>query len=256
VAALAFATFQPTEFNATNVEAIIGGANCTVTWASPAPHTVKVPSTPIDTSIGGASFWFFVYSDLSHALLMVVVTNGSAQPLLTATGGGCSDVAPILEPLSNTAIVDSSTAVSATNAKGGSTFLTDHPYANRTWAVIGEIPFYIQPTWFVNYSVCPVPPPPNSTATAPSFHSKVDAQTGTAVSWGNLTTVCTVSLPFKLPSDAPVSSPGPASTSSPPALPSPHPGGTLPGRAMYVGEPSSRPQRGHETDSALGKLFK
>ncbi len=195
LAAVAFATVQATEFTATQIEEVIGAVHCTVTWNPSAPQIIRVPATPAGTSTGGASSWFFLYSNSALALLTVVVTNGSAQPLFTATGGSCALVPAALQPLSG--VVDSSTAVAAANAKGGTSFLATYPEVNRTWAVAS--PLLVGPTWIVNYSECPIPPPVNASVHSVEFNATVDAQTGVVLTHEVTDTVCSLNLSFTLP---------------------------------------------------------
>lgn len=200
VAGLAFATIAPTEFTMAQVESVIGAAMCTVAWNPAAPAVVQVPATPATSAAGGASSWFFLYKNGALALLLVVVSNGTATPLFVASGGSCALVATGLPALATGSLVDSSTAIEAVNAKGGSDFLAAHPDANRTWAIVGQIPLFLsQPTWFVNYTLCPIPPPVNATDRSIQFNSTVDAETGITLSHGVSSTVCSLNLSFKLP---------------------------------------------------------
>lgn len=197
IIAVAIATNQTTILTRGEIEAEFGATDCAVAWASSAPAAVSIPLTPSNAATGGSGAWFFIYANSTASLLLVEVTNGSAQVLFTATGTDCADIATAVAPLSATTIVDSSTAVAAANAKGGSSYLQQNPSANRTWLVVGQV-FVLAPFWSVAYSACPLPPPANSTLNRTEFLSTVDAQTGTALTGGNVSTNCSLPEPAQL----------------------------------------------------------
>ena len=195
-AGVALAMLRSTALPRTEFDSIAQASGCAITWDRTAPSIVTVPPTAPNASAGAAAFWLFLYSDQKSAsLLLVSVTNFSAQPLFVATGGNCSILAN-LPTLAGYTIVDSSVAVSAADAKGGSSFLLDHPEANRTWLVHWNLS---TPTWSVVYSSCPIPPPANRSVSARVFSSTVNADDGTAITGGNTTAVCSLPISFTLP---------------------------------------------------------
>lgn len=195
IAAVALGVQSSITLPRTTIETIVGANSCQVRWDPLAPGAVAIPVTPATAPLGGASAWFFVYASSNFTLLMVSVTNGSAQPLFTASAGNCTLIARLVEPLSTTSVVDSGTALDAANAGGGSAYLAGHPLSNRTWAVVGQIFLVSQPTWYVLYSDCPLPPPVNSTVNRTTFTAHIDAQTGALINASTASAACTLALP-------------------------------------------------------------
>jgi hypothetical protein len=130
-------------------------ANCTVQAAAGVTE-ITAPASPGPSGSGAASAWELVYWGNPGGLIVSVV-NGTASLAASITGTStCRELFSYVQSIS-AGIVDSSEAVQAADARGGSAFLSAHPGANLSMGVWGGISvlFYTLPsTWRISYSLC------------------------------------------------------------------------------------------------------
>ena len=126
-----------------------------------------------DLTLGQAPSWLVVEMNATGTMLFEFVLGGNATPVELYTGPGCT-VFELLGTLPNWTI-DSSQAVAAAMAAGGTSFIRAHPGGSTTFAAAdlggaGD--------WQVTYSTCP--PVGNATAsqTYYAFQANVTLDTG------------------------------------------------------------------------------
>jgi hypothetical protein len=162
--------------------------NCTVQPVAGLTQVVA-PGFQGSPSSGASTLWGLVYW-ANGAGLIVSVVNGTAQVAATVTGeSSCLTVASAIAPIPSS-IVDSSTAVTAAAAAGGTQFLADHPGANLSFAVEGGFSilfFNGPPTWRVAYSTCPLVG--STSGKEPEFNATINAA-GAVTGSGLGTTNC------------------------------------------------------------------
>ncbi len=148
---------------------------CNVSYPSGSLSSIFVPPTGANATVGGAAAWIFDYANAS-GFLFVAVLNGRATPLFSAYGGQCSFLT-LARPLSDySPLVDSSVAVSAANAAGGTQFLHNYSGVDRIWILSGD-PLTDQATWGVTYTTCS-PSLSTGSTTGYFFNATVNAATG------------------------------------------------------------------------------
>lgn len=157
VAAVGFAPATASETSGNSTLA----SGCTVTPAGGTITTsVYVPAFAGSFSAGAATWWGMFYLEPStRHVLLVEVTDGTATPLLIASGT-CLSAYQNLSAVPP-AIVDSSAAAATLWNDGGSAFVSAHPglSLNLEMAIAGGGTFdgYSLPgaTWLLDYTPCP-----------------------------------------------------------------------------------------------------
>jgi len=134
----------------------IGQSGCVYTPSPGAPTTVSFPGTPSNASAGELSTWiFFAKNTAASAILLIEVSDGSATPLVTATGASCVGTFTGLGAINATGVLDSPAIASELNQGGGATFLQNHTGATEVFILLGgESETSGNPTWTLLYSTC------------------------------------------------------------------------------------------------------
>ncbi len=141
---------------ATNLTDLSEITNCTVDWIGGAPSVVVVPATSSGASVGTSAYWAFVLKNSTDALLVETVSQGTADALVTLTGGDCATIASFVVAFPG-GMPDSPTILAAVNAAGGAAFLSDHANASELWGVLGgytALGITTAPEWIVEYTAC------------------------------------------------------------------------------------------------------
>ncbi|MGI0068125.1 MAG: hypothetical protein ACREB9_06895 [Thermoplasmata archaeon] len=166
---------------------------CTATWIGGGAESLVLPATPPLSADGTAAAWLVAYlsspATYPTSVLVVAVTNGSAQSILLLTAGDCALAGIAFDPLTSfTGLANSTTAVLAANNAGGSEFLGNQTVATRVFALSASV--LTQPTWDVGYTTCGIG---ENSSVGSTFSDSVDALTG-AASAGAVTSGCTGNL--------------------------------------------------------------
>ncbi|MCI4343176.1 MAG: hypothetical protein L3J92_03550 [Thermoplasmata archaeon] len=134
----------------------IGQSGCDYTPSPGAPTTVSFPGTPSNASAGELSTWiFFAKNTAASAILLIEVSDGSATPLVTATGASCITTFTSLGAINATGVLDSPAIASELNQGGGATFLQNHTGATEVFILLGgDSATSGNPTWTLLYSTC------------------------------------------------------------------------------------------------------
>jgi len=131
--------------------------SCNVTWINPSspPSKLYFPPTSPSATPGTSAMWAveLLQSSTSVPALLVLVANGTATAALTVPYVCINFPSNQMIP---GGVVNSTTAVSAANAAGGSTFLAHFPNANKTYELLSNSSMSPANLWGVIYtsSVC------------------------------------------------------------------------------------------------------
>jgi hypothetical protein len=131
-------------------------ANCTVTAVATAPTEVALPPTPFAQGPGTAGFWLILFSNAGGQALGVGVWGGNATLLFATSGAGCAAEVSKAQPFPSGSF-DSPASVGASNASGGSTFLSAHPQSTQILVGVGGITEFVltsEPFWAVEDTSC------------------------------------------------------------------------------------------------------
>jgi len=137
--------------------AIVDGSGCTFTPTSGSPSTITFPGTPSTAAAGTLSTWLFFAKNASeNVLLLTEVSDGTALPLVTATGSSCVATFVALSVVNASAVIDSPVVAASMNMGGGSGFLENHTGASQLFVLFGGSPTDGgSPIWSVSYTTCP-----------------------------------------------------------------------------------------------------
>jgi hypothetical protein len=192
-------------------------ANCSLT-----PASLGALGTPLripadgSFSSGTSPWWALVYLGRSTShLLIVLVVNGTAEPLATGTGPCVSTFSGISTVPGG--IVDSPTIAAAAWNNGGSayvsTFDSDHPseglnlvlglYGGGSIPGLGSSTFSVGASWIYAISPCGVPGGANPSGSQPYFLTALNATSGGILLSHASTTTCAnlTSVVSELPRD-------------------------------------------------------
>lgn len=135
----------------------VGNSGCTYTPSPGSPSTVTFPGTASNSTPGAVATWVFFAKDLSlDSILLIEVSDGSAVPLVTATGSSCVATFTDLGAINATSVVDSSTIASQLNQGGGTAFLENHTGAGQVLVLLGESAATGgNSIWYLSYTTCP-----------------------------------------------------------------------------------------------------
>ncbi len=172
------------------------GSGCSYTspGGGPASTSMFVPRYGGSFSSGGSPWWGMIYfQPSSHDVLLVAVVNGSAQPVLIASGT-CTTTFENYT-LIPSHVVDSSTAASVVWNTGGSTFLSTHSNLtfNRAVGLLGggkQCVVTTGPCWLVEYTPCNPISQSNPTGNVPVFYAVVSGTTGSVIAALPSTSTC------------------------------------------------------------------
>jgi hypothetical protein len=133
-----------------------GGSGCTYTPAQGSPSTLTLLGTPSNATAGTVAAWvFFAKNAGDSAILLIEVSDGTAVPLVVATGSSCVSTFGSLGSIDSTSEVDSTTIAGELGTNGGQTFLAAHAGATQLFVLLGESPATGgAPFWYVTYTTC------------------------------------------------------------------------------------------------------
>jgi hypothetical protein len=186
-------TLEVTEPSA-NLTTLKDLTNCSLTWIGGQPPDLIVPATPAGASTGTAAFWWFALKNGSDALMVVTVSQGAATPLVTLTGGDCTEAGSALDAFPS-GMPDSPTILAAANAVGGSAFVRAHANASELWTVDGGVTFLgisTTPEWFVEYTSCSATASPTQTGAV--FNATVNGLSAVVTKNMSGTAACALSV--------------------------------------------------------------
>lgn len=166
----------------------ISGEPCTTTWFGGITQ-FSVPATSSGAAAGASNAWIFVFSkeiSLTYQVLITDVFGGSATNLANGSGTGCVGFTFI----NMAGIIDSSVAVKAANAAGGTAWLVQWPDPDqRMFLAIGAIALVDSPAeWNVTYNTCSISA---TSGTGYWFSSDVNGSSGRAGLSDSGTAACT-----------------------------------------------------------------
>ncbi len=153
--------------------------DCNITYSPGVTGTVTIPAAPSELTNGRASGWIFLYRNAAEEYLIVTVTNGQASEFGTiAPKQACATVFNYFSVVPSN-VIDSSAVASDVAGYAGA-FLTAHPNANASYALIGGASVFglvnFGPEWRVNYTACPFNAAVGTTG--PAFNATLNATTG------------------------------------------------------------------------------
>ena len=183
-------TYTGSASNVTGIAGSVSGSQCTYTPAPGAPSSLSAPGVG-NVSLGNAGAWLYLYTNTTGSVLLVTVTGGAATLLGTIAGSSCDLASSGFTAIPSSGIIDSTTASADAGAAGGYAFLSAHPTANATFALIGGYSILgtsIGATWVVEYLSCALSGP--GPASAPSFLAVLSATTGDVLEARASTVTC------------------------------------------------------------------
>ena len=169
------------------------GSGCTYTSLSSGglPSGIYLPASSANYSSGVSAWWYMVYfQPASQEILLVDDVNGTAQPVMTATGSCTSQFANYTTVPST--VVDSTTAASAVYSganslfPSGSTFLSQHTNVrfNLFLGLLGggsACRFTSGPCWGFEYTPCNPITGGGPAGSVPTYYALVNAADGSVL---------------------------------------------------------------------------
>jgi hypothetical protein len=159
---------------------VLKSSSCTYTPAPGVSGNITIPGISGNRSGGVASAWIFAFRNGAGNVSLDSVVGGQGTVLGSLSGGECTSIFGLLQPVPGN-VIDSSQAAAAVSSQA-SAFLAAHPSANSLDAIIGGITFLgksIGPEWEVEYTTCS--PMAASGVMGSTFNATVDALNGSVL---------------------------------------------------------------------------
>jgi len=206
-----------------NLTSAAAATGCTVDLAPGGNGSLSLP--PLDASApdGTAPAWVFAFDGSGGTVAVVTVLDGRAERLATISGTACTSALGLVSPIPSD-VVDSTAAMEAADAAGGSAFQASYQSVSEFMGITGGISlpgFAVPASWTIELLACGgtgggggVVPIPGAVLSGALFNATVDAESGAVLAESSTPVPCGVGGGYVQPGGPPpVALPSPPSSS-------------------------------------------